>query len=395
MTFPSRSGLRAIDIGYAGRQRRYLLRAVVVGTVVFCVFALVWAIASRAFATDGIGALVYWLHDAFYLPLKGWAWTQWFPYVLVWLIPLTVVVAAVSAEYLTQFGPIRRLHRRIILAISERSWAQRFLGAPLKGRDIERDVWLASLTGHDAVTSRPYGFARRVVRRAQEDLWMKIAVGLASGKPPSDHDATRLVRLSDMRLRLDPSDAPAHLCAVEVVTALSDKQNSRDLHQTMADFLTRQSDKDLVGPLVTALSRLDGLPQQKKGEATERLYEIATGFGAFTSAPNGPEPIWWLAFACDALAAFALSWSHDLPEVRGFQRAWVAARVGETPDGVSAALAQAESHIFFEMWSELAEVVPDNDGYEGLMMKAMNDQGARNLALVENAETFAWKGTRS
>ena len=65
------------------------------------------------------------------------------------------------------------------------------------------------------------------------------------------------------------------------------------------------------------------------------------------------------------------------------------------PDGVSAALAQAESHIFFEMWSVLAEVVPDNDGYEGLMMKVMNDQGARNLALVENAETFAWKGTWS
>jgi hypothetical protein len=387
--------LRAIETRHAGRKRRYVLRWGVLCGVVLAAVLFERAIATRALPPDGLGWIVYSVHDRLYLPLKGWVWTQWFPYVLVWCVPLAVVAAAISLEYLTKADPVRRVHRAMILRLGVQPWFQRFLARALAGRQIDEATWFASQTDTGSQTVRRFGFARRVVHKEQEALWMQIAVGLAEGDVPDPGHINRVARLSQLRLRLDPSDALAHLRALEVIASVPSNTVSMALAQELERFLGAQIGTAAVAPVLDALTQIKSKDTGGDPDVPTALFHTTTRFAAMTqiSAKKDAQPA--LAFACTALAAFALATRNRHQDIRGFQRLWASARLAQAPDGVADAIAEAETLIFHEMWSKWAEVVPNRAHSDDLMVRALAADKSANLQRIEAAEAFAWDGRQA
>jgi hypothetical protein len=388
----TRSTVRAIDAPYDGRRRRYGLRRLL---VVLCLVALIWlcwAISVRLFPTSGISRLIYVLHDAIFLPLKGRVWTQWFPYVFVWLVPLLVVVSVGLAEYLSKAGLLRRIHARLILRVAARPRLQAVLAPHLGASMIDQDTWGASLSQGGIETQRRFGFARRVVRKEQEALWMKVASALADARSADPKAVARLLEMTNMRLRLDPSDARAHLSALEVIAASETLTASHDFVQTYRRFLENQTCKVDIAPVLEALDKLVEMKTFDLPSASKLSYEITSKFGQTvqTEAQNmGQEP---LELALTALVVSALSVRFELPDVRGFQRLWIGARLSAIPQGCAEALGVAETFIFFEMWSMRAEFGGTKSGNFSLMQRALEPTGGAALRHVDTAERFAWGG---
>lgn len=388
----TRSTVRAIDAPYDGRWRRYRLRWIL---VVLCFLALIWlcwAISVRLFPTSGISRLIYVAHDTVFLPLKGRVWTQWFPYAFVWLVPLLVIVSFGLIEYLSKAGPVRRIHASLILRIAARPRLQRFLAPRLDASEIDQDTWAASLSRSGIETGRRFGFARRVVRKEQEALWMKVASALAESRAPDLNAVARLFLMTNMRLRLDPSDATAHLRALEVIAASETLTERHDFVQTYRQFLENRTSKEDIAPVLDALNKLLDMQRFDLTSASKLSYEITSQFGQTvqTEARNmGQEP---LELALTALVVSALSVRFKLPDVRGFQRLWVGARLSAVPHGRAEALGVAETLIFFEMWSTRAEFGGAKSGNFSLMQRALEPTGGAALRHVDTAERFAWGG---
>lgn len=394
MSVNTRSTLRAIDTPHEGRPRRYLLRRSVVAGVVLALIWFVLAISNRLFLAGGIGWIVYLLHDALYVPLKGWVWTLWFPYVLVWLIPLAVAAALLATEYLSTAGPVRVLHRKVILSLGMKPWFQRVLAPDLGTGPIDPAAWSSSLTRGDFSTVRRFGFARRVIRKEQDAFWMQIAVDMTDGGAPDPHQIARLLRLTDMRLRLDPSDALAHLRALEIIAFAPKTQALLSLAKDMERFWSAQEDTQDVQPLLSCLAILNSIDAGAKLTASAQLHSLTKGFTLTTQTPVQDAGRQALNFVCDALAVLALGAAHRLPDGRGFQRLWVAARLSQSPAGVAQALGQAETLIFFEMWSQRAEAAQMRGKPDHLIQRALASTKSHGLQRIEAAETFAWKGAQ-
>jgi hypothetical protein len=392
MVVLTRSTVRAIDAPYDGRWRRYGLRWALVALCTLALAGFCWAMSVRLFPSSGIGGVVYWLHDTVFLPLKGGAWTQWFPYAFVWLVPLGAIAIVVLTEYLTKAGPVRGLHSRLILRIAEQPALQRLLAPKLAVRQIDQDTWSASLSRSGITSRRRSGFARRVIRKEQDTLWMTVASAVADGQSPDPGLIARLLRLTNMRLRLDPSDAMAHLRALEVIAADPTLTAGHEFVQTYGRFLEDQKILPIAAPVLDALNRLIELPSLDAQTAAALAYEVTAKFGQTvqTDVQGGVhEP---LELACTALVIFTLASTYQLQDVRGFQRLWSAARLSPDPDGRAEILGIAETFIFFEMWSMRAEFGGPRPGPYTFMQRALVQTGGAGVRHIETAERFAWGG---
>ena len=390
MSTPTRSTLRSIDAAFDGRWRRYKLRW---GLVCLSVAALIWfclAIGARTFSSGGFGWIVYVLHDAVYIPLKGAVWTRWFPYAFVWLVPLSMIVALALTEFLSKSGPVRALHRRLILRIAARPGLQRLLAPKLGTRQIDAVTWAQSLTSEGITQSRLSGFARSVIRKEQDSLWMRLAVGLADGQAANPRQMKKILRLTGLRLRLDPSDAKVHLRALEVIATDPALSQQHDFVREYQQFLNVQRDLSLARPIRDALETLIALDGIDSQDAIAQAYAGTAEFGHAIQTPTQVTPHQVLDMACIALVVFKLGSRHELQDVRGFQRLWFAARLSQTPEGVSDVLGMSETLIFFEMWSKLAEIGPEAPQSRGLLTRALADTGAEGMQRIEAAEAFAW-----
>ncbi len=391
----TRSTVRAIDAAYDGRQRYYGLRWALVALCLFALVGFCWAMSIRLFPRGGIGDLVYWLHDTVFLPLKGVAWTLWFPYAFVWLLPLGTMGIMGLTEYLTKVGPVRRLHSRLILLIAARPALQRLLAPKLAERQIDQDTWSASLSRSGITSWRRLGFARRVIRKEQDTLWMKVASVLADGQSPDRCLFVRLMGLTNMRLRVDPSDAMAHLRALEVIAADPRLTAEHEFVKTYRRFLEDEKTLPIVVPVLDALNRLIELPSLDSQSGAALAYDLTAKFvqTVQTEVQDGVhEP---LELACTALVVLALSSTYKLQDVRGFQRLWSEARLSPDPDGRADALGIAETFIFFELWSMRAEFSGPNPGPYTFMQRALGRSGVEVLRHIETAERFAWGGGQS
>ncbi len=392
MAILTRSTVRAIDAPFDGRRRRYRLRWTLVA---LCILALVWfcwAMSVRLFPSSGFGGFVYWVHDTVFLPLKGRAWTQWFPYAFVWLLPLGFIASVALTEYLSVVGPVRGLHARLILRISERPIIQRLLAPKMGARQIDQDTWSASLSRRGITSRRRFGFARRVIRKEQDTLWMKVASSVADNQSPDPRLIASLLRLTNMRLRLDPSDAMAHLRALEVIASDPSLTAGHGFVQTYRRFLEDQKLLPIAAPVLGALNRLIEMHSLDAQTAAARAYELTALFGQTVQTEVQDAVHEPLELACTALVVFKLSSTYQLQDVRGFQRLWLAARVSPTPMGRLDTLAIAETLIFFEMWSMRAEFGGAALGTYTLLQRALATTGAAGLSRIETAEQFAWGG---
>jgi hypothetical protein len=94
--------LQAIPQRVAGLSAQVLTRRwlsfLVTGSLVVL---MVLAIQHRAFAVDGLFRWVYWLHDHVYLPIKGYTFTLFYPFSLLWWL---LLIAALSVSLVSFLG---------------------------------------------------------------------------------------------------------------------------------------------------------------------------------------------------------------------------------------------------------------------------------------------------
>ena len=386
----SRSSLRRIGVPYQGRKRWYVLRFLCLALIVAAILAFLVAVQTQYFAKDGLGAVIYGFHDRIYLWAKGQAWVQLFPYALIWLIPAAIAVTLVAIEFTTPLDPIRHLHRRLTLSVVRFRWTQRFLARPLGSRQINPKIWTASLTPSPDSPARMFGFARRVIRRAQEDAWRQTATALVEGTQITARQGNRLALLSGMRLRFDPSDAVGHLRALEVIAATPNLPETQKLVARLSDFYAAQKQEGLARPLATVLTLLRDTHAENQTDATAELSRISTALETLTHteiAEDAP-----LELACHALVANVIGWRCALPETGLFQRLWVRCRLIAEPLQAAQAIEVAEGLIFFELWSKLAEVAPTPLQERSLLALALGSKAQDVPGLMAAPETFAWTG---
>ena len=125
---PGRSSLLRAGAVSPARPRAYGLRRLVAAVLLGGAAALVLAVRNEVFPASGPFLLVYWLHDAMWLPVYGRVWIAPFPGGLVWLVPLAVLGAAALTEYLGLAAPIRWAQQRLMSRLLRGRWWRLVLG---------------------------------------------------------------------------------------------------------------------------------------------------------------------------------------------------------------------------------------------------------------------------
>jgi hypothetical protein len=266
------------------------------------------------------------------------------------------------------------------------------LAPKLGQRQIDQSTWSASLSRGGIISRRRSGFARRVIRKEQDTLWMKVASGGADGHSPDPRLMARLLSLTNIRLLLDPSDAMAHLRALEVIAADPMLTAGHEFVQAYRRFLEDQRILSIAAPVLEALKKLLELPSLDARTAEAQAYDMTAKFGQTVQTDVQDSVHEPLALACSALVLFTLSSTYQLQDARGFQRLWSAGRLSPYADGSADALSTAETFIFFEMWSMRAEFDGTHPGSYTFMQRALVQTGGVGLRHVEIAERFAWGG---
>jgi len=353
----TRSDLRQAALGHRPRKRRYLLRLALVMVVIGLAALLGAAVATRYFPTTGLFWPVYWLHDHLYLPLKGRIWTALFPYALVWLVPLAVVVLIVLAEFLLPFSPTAASHR----------WVLRGLAAHSGGRQL--------------LMLLPRRYTYLVVDELQSESWAACSLAPDLQKFGDQRAITRLAMHTALRWQLSPK-TPADLLQVFEITAFlqimpQGKQAYSAHLQTIVALLAPKS------PLAGHFARLlaENPQHVAEAEALELVAWLESAVGADTiDAP--PD----LALAALAIRMGLLGLQRNLPTVGIFFGAWARA-IGRAQSGdIAARLERAQASIAFEFWAQTADhAISDRSD---LLAQQLGHPRTR----FDRGEAFAWGG---
>lgn len=113
-----RSSLLRSNRPPANNYSRYVIRWLVAVVVAIFITGLVQTVATRALEPEGVGYLLYLLHDNLWLPFVGYSWTAAFPFSLLWW--LTVLVMSILAIFgaLTGWSALRALQRKVIYRLA-------------------------------------------------------------------------------------------------------------------------------------------------------------------------------------------------------------------------------------------------------------------------------------
>ncbi|WP_299771221.1 hypothetical protein [uncultured Tateyamaria sp.] len=363
-----------------------MIRAALLLAGITAVILFVQAVQTRSFDPDGPGRVIYQLHDTLYLRTKGHTWVAYFPYVLVWLVPLMVMAALTAWEFLSRNGPVRRLHAGVIQFCAGRPVFNRLLGGSLRPRKLDADVWAGMLEPDRLDPPRRFGFARRVIKQAEDRLWRELAVARGDGKTPEPRQVGRMFRLARMRVRLDPGDPTAHLRVLEQSVLFPDDPTGQALRRDLKKFYAMDANAALSSALRELSEDLDAEEAPLTPDvAAQRLNRLAA---ALTVKPGSDINAEALRFACLVLSAARLAGHNQIPESRAFFSHWLDRKLrGEDFRQVAD---RAEALVFFELWARLAE--PDSAGLFGddLLIAAGLDEGTP--ALINAPETYAWTG---
>ncbi|MEX0969940.1 MAG: hypothetical protein WD046_05775 [Paracoccaceae bacterium] len=354
---PTRSALRLATMRSPGRKRRYALRLLWVATAFGLLGGLVWLVHSRLFAPDGAIRPLYWLHDNIYLPLYGRMWTALFPYAMLWLIPLLLLIALLLWEYLLPRSPLRALHRWLVRTLITLPFGQKLV-ALLRSGFSRRvvDEYLTQGMGElmllrNAVTSVPnakLGYLARLVALR----WH------LSAKAPRDElalfESTAL-----LRMRSKPPYTPLK----PLLSVLAKLPNSASMAKDFALLLAEDSNAQTTAAAYRFMARLSTPP--------EHLADV-------TEAP--------LDFAALAMRV-ALLGAEGKSAVGGmFFTAWARGMSDRLRPTLASRLHEAQSYIHFEFWAALSDhsgtVISFDDAYAHISPRVTPERG----------EYFAWRG---
>ncbi len=330
-----RAGQVAMPRARRFRQRR-LLTAALIGFVVFDIAI----VALRLLPADGPGRLFYLVHDRVWLVAYGTVWLQFFPYGLIWLVPLCIILGLVLLEFLGLAAPFRNGQIRLIEVGMDRLSPSRFIA-------------IAKLT-------HARGQILAVLAERRSRAFRAALAHLEAGSSP---DLTSLVRTEYLALRLARRiDLDEVLSALEVLA------------------LHAWADAPLPESLINTLDARDPAADTLRQVAlTPVSPEASLRLAARLAAAKHPATA-----ACAALTlAIALSARQDgRPEHLRWLDAWRQRQIGDAPP----ALAKAEGLIRFETWAALIEASVKRAPVPGLLGEVL---GAKVFWPRPRGEVFA------
>ena len=417
--------------GYRGvpRQRKFLQRWTIFSAALIVGAGLIWLVETQQLGTQGPGAVLYWLHDTYYLTAKGRIWTAWFPYVLIWLVPTLFFALLLLFEFLAGGGAIRAIHRRLIRQLVAGPTGRRLVQAGMRG--MKRPIDVSPLFDDRPLRPRFLGFAQRVVAEMQVELMQAAAQQLAKNQKFSTKDCENLLGISWYRLQIGWGAPEPLVAAFEAIALVSIQAVGRT--QAVARFGQYFAAQDLARPgspdPALNLDSHEGARVFNHAALQDMIYgafgrltmpNIETNNVAYSTrariltAASDPARVQFLGggisatrvmLATEFLGLVQPAFRHwnsltlpkghycedrHLSELRAYVLAWRHARIsGE--DGASAHLAWVEEKVNFEFWLLLAERCSTPAAHEGLLADAVTlDTPAEPLG-----EIFAWHGTWS
>jgi hypothetical protein len=335
----------------ARRPRRYLRRRLSVILTVAAFMALVAAISLRVFPLSGPTRALYWVHDALWLPVQAAVWTSWYPYGLVWLVPMGTFALLVGLEFLGLAQLVRRGQLGLFSA---------FLKLGL-------DPFLVATNRLAARRAGPEGTLLEALARERH------AAALMQVLDADTAALSPLQRYQRLLLNLAPktrTEALAALEAMALARSLNQPEDAAlrealgrhwlDLAQAWAGWTAPPpSDPahDPAADILQAAARLPALSSEEMALATLRHAQCMP--------PGHPALLAWFS-------------------------AWADLRYAGAPS--ADALRSAEAMIQFEYWSAWAEGPAKGAALDGLLTSALpalaplRDRGERA------ARSISWPG---
>lgn len=176
-----RSGLRRANVVPPRRKRNYLRRYAWTTILLGLCVGFAWVIRARAVDPDGLGRVLYLIHDKVWLPVFGTIWLKYEPFSLTWVFPIAVSALLILLEWLGLLDPIRSAQIRML----------RWMLYRRLGRAIILVFSYIPFTGRARM-------ARTVLKGEIDLLTIALKTGNVKPRVPG-----QLARLAQFRIRLE------------------------------------------------------------------------------------------------------------------------------------------------------------------------------------------------
>ncbi len=118
---------------------------------------------------------IYRLHDAYWLPLKGWLWTAWYPWCLVLWLPVGIILALLAVSWASDHDLLRPLHRMVILVLAG------LVRLRVQGREAPGMGLLQTVVGWARRTGAGASYIELVIKHALDAQFDRMETAVLAG----------------------------------------------------------------------------------------------------------------------------------------------------------------------------------------------------------------------
>lgn len=291
-----RSQLRRIGLEHNHRKRPYLLRYLVVTAALALLGGLVLATVTEAFPPEGPFQAAYWIHDNLWLWAKGHLWTAMFPWSLLFLVPLVVILLILAIEYLTPFG-ILELQRRVI-KFRFHMFNGRYTRLPPPEPGILRQRLAMPTLSHMSFEGR---LMLRIAVEQWQSRWLQCREKRLHEPPVEPARLVQLETAVSAWLRADASDVRAYLAWLETAALLPGapgQQSASQLQSYLAAIdLPGEPALETLREAASLIAQTSTL-EEREGRLYERISKLQN------RSPDSANPI---GLAAEIVVAGAFS----------------------------------------------------------------------------------------
>ncbi len=148
---------------------------------------------------------IYRLHDAYWLPLKGWLWTAWYPWCLVLWLPVGIILALLAVGWASGHDPLRPLHRMVILVLAG------LVRLRVQGREAPGMGLLQTVVGWARRTGAGASYIELVIKHALDAQFDRMETAVLAGRAVEKgwlRQADRLMRARALFPAMSDGDRP-------------------------------------------------------------------------------------------------------------------------------------------------------------------------------------------
>ena len=385
--YPTRSEILTANDPSPKRIRPYLTRNSIIFISGFIIYLIGLVYASRLIPLDHPLAIIYWFHDVFYLWLKGYTWIMYFPYVLIWLCPLLVIVSIAIIEFLTPINITRRLQRTLIrslfLSFGGRKLLQVF--APT-AKILDPIDWNNEFEVRNENFEVNTGFVLRVLNELLVTNRHAIQAAFEHQKAPNSKDMKESIELTNFRLDIG-GIGPIVICkSLECIVqheiyGKTNKNEIKQISQNIENIIGKSNkliaERNQLESVNSSIKELVSSLSLSRSESLKKVLQTVSWF--LTDNPTNA-----IEIVSKFLLATALILKHDLPVGQKLLEAWLYVRLGNNGHNIS----QAEQLIEFSYWALLIEI----NTILRQELKVTNGIWPNRLRSKLTGESFAWLG---